>query len=115
MELFDVPIYEVYNEELERRFDDREQKDRVVTALYDWLVNSTRKKPVPDLATRLEKMHAEFEHMVEDMKVKVQEGKLVVKVAGSAEDTLQKVRRGTDWFEGSEDALEIILTGLFDE
>ena len=114
MELFDEPIFAVFDEDFERRFEDDEQKAKVVTALSSWLNDVARKKPLPDLAARIQKMQDEFEHMVEDMQVKIETGKLVVKVAGSGEDTLRKLRLGTDWFEGSPDVLEIILVGLFD-
>ena len=112
--LLDQYVAQALNDEFTHRLRDTDQKAKVVTSLYTWLLNVARKKPVPDLQRRMEAMKAEFERLVEDVEVTITEGKWVVKAAGSSESTLQKLRLGTDWFEGSPDVLEIVLTGLFD-
>lgn len=102
------------NEDFKQRLRDDEQKGRVVEALYTWLINVARKKQVPDMDARCEAMKKEFEALVEVLEVKIEKGKWVVKAAGSAESTMKKLRLGTDWFDGSPDVLEVVLTGLYD-
>ena len=112
--LWDELELQPLNDDFRQRLRDVDQQARIVGALYTWLVNVARKKPVPDLEQRCSAMKAEFEQLAENMTVSITEGKWVVKAAGSSESTLKKLRLGTDWFDGSPDVLEIVLTGLFD-
>jgi len=114
MNLFlDEYMVQPLNVDFKERFRDAEQKSKVVQALYTWLIDVARKKPLPDLEQRCLRMQREFEVLVENMEVKIHEGKWVVKAAGSAEGTLQKLRLGTSWFDGNPDVIEVVLTGLF--
>lgn len=112
--LWDEWMMQPLNDEFKHRLRDVDQRARIVSALYTWLVNVARKKALPDLDQRCNAMKAEFEQLAENMEVSIVAGKWVVKAAGSSESTLKKLRLGTDWFDGSPDVLEIVLTGLFD-
>lgn len=112
--LWDEMLLQSLNEDFKRRLRDTDQKARIVAALYTWLVNVARKKTLPDIDQRCSAMKKEFEQLVENMEVSITAGKWVVKAAGSSESTLKKLRLGTDWFDGSPDVIEIVLTGLFD-
>lgn len=115
IDLFKEALQPAVENEFARGFDQRERRAQVANALYTWLVNDARKKQVPDLAQRLEKMRKRIDVMVEDMEIKFVNNKPVVKVAGSSEDTLKALRLGTDWFVGTDDVVELVVTGLFDE
>lgn len=98
-----------------RRFQDREQREKVVTALMQWLSVKARKKPVPDLATRLKRVEERVKKMVEHMAIEIKDDKPVIRTAGSDEDTLKMFRLGTNWFEANSDLMETILSGLFND
>jgi hypothetical protein len=97
------------------QLDDRERRQAVVRSLMRWLSEEARKKPVPDLAQRLERMEGRIKKMVENMTIEVKDDKLAVKTAGSDEDTWRMFRLGTDWFESNPDLMETVLCGLFRE
>jgi len=115
--MFDLfkPIADVAQEIFQEKVDDRQKRAQVAEKLMVWLAGEARKKPVADLPKRLESMRKKTEKMVEDMKITFEHGKLVVKVAGSSEDTWRMYRLGSDWFEPDKDAVERVLAGLFDE
>lgn len=112
--LWDELMLQSLNDDFKHRLRDEDQRARIVAALYTWLVNVARKKTLPDIDQRCDAMKLEFKQLVENMEVSITAGKWVVKAAGSSESTLKKLRLGTDWFDGSPDVLEIVLTGLFD-
>lgn len=112
---FMEPVTAALKEIMDQEFDDKDKRKRIAQNLMIWLTNEARKKPVSDLAERLEIMRKNVERMVEDMAIEIEDGKLVVKVSGSAEDTWRAFRIGTDWFEPDKFALERIFAGLFDE
>lgn len=114
MELLDSYVVDALEADFEQRFRDEAQRAKIASALYTWLANVARKKPLPDLDQRLKDFKVEIDRAVENMEVRIVDGKWVVKVAGSAESTLKKLRLGTDWFVGTDDVLELVLTGLFD-
>ena len=97
---------------------ERVRKDRVefvATALISWVQNHTTKRPLPDLPKRLEDFSKDIRKLAEDMRIKIEKGDLVVKVNGSAEQTLKRLRLGTDWFAPMADDLKtIIMAGLDD-
>lgn len=93
--------------------DDPERQEKVADKLYTWLVTKARKKPVPDLQSKLEDWRKRLDHLAENLEIKFEKDKLVVKSAGSAEDTLKRLRLGSDWFDGSPDILEMVVSGLF--
>lgn len=99
----------------QQHFDDREQRSKVVEALMQWLTLRARKKAVPDLTERLRRMQERTKKMVENMTVVIEKDKPVVKVGSSDEETWKMFRLGTDWFEPNPDAIETVLSGLFNK
>ena len=99
----------------QQRLDDKEQRQKVVAALMEWLTLKARKKPVPDLQARLDAMQVRVKKLVEGMKIEIKDDKPVVIAAGSDEDTLKAFRLGTSWFESNDRLMETVLFGLFDE
>ena len=59
-------------------------------------------------------MQKRLERMVENLKVRMENGKVVVKVNGSDEETLKMFRLGSSWFEPHPDVTVLLLGGLFD-
>ena len=101
-------------QEMQEKLDDRQVKGKISQALMNWL-RQARKRPVADLEARLRKMELAVVKMVENMKFDFTQGKIVIKVLGSDEDTLKAFRLGTNWFEPNPDLIETIVIGLFDE
>jgi hypothetical protein len=109
------PISDATQEIFQKKIDDRNKRALAAYKMIIWLAGDARKKDVPDLPKRLEDMRKKTEAMMQEMKITIEDGKLVVKVAGSAEDTWRMYRLGSSWFEPDKDAIERILAGLFDE
>lgn len=102
-----------FNDSLERL---REQHwERSASLLIDWLMRQARKKPLPDLAHRIEQFSKDIRHMCYEMRIEYSKGALVVKVNGAAEQTHKKLRLGTEWFEPCADLETIIMAGLDDQ
>jgi len=108
------PMVDALVSVFDERIDDREKRQKAADAIYRWLVEKARKKNVLDLAQRLEKMRGAIDRMVENMEIQIVNSKAVVKVSGSAEDTLKQLRYGSDWYDGTPDIVELAVTGLFD-
>ena len=101
--------------EFNRLLEDREKREKVVAAMVQWLAVKARKKPVADLDARLQLMQKRLTKMVEAMSFEIKDDELVVKAAGSDEETLKWFRLGSEWFEANPDLMETILSGLFNE
>lgn len=89
--------------------------ERCAAMVITWLVERAKKKPVPDLPQRIERMSKEIKAMCEVMRIEFQNGTWVVKVNGSAEQTYKKLRLGTDWFEPNVDVVLHLMAGLDDQ
>ncbi|WP_196301569.1 hypothetical protein, partial [Streptococcus pneumoniae] len=74
---------------------------------------TARKKPVPDLAVRVEAMRKAIYALAENMRLHVQNGTVVVTATGSSEQTLKKLRFGTDWFDPNPDVERQLIAGLY--
>ena len=88
---------------------------QVEARLVEWLINTAKKKPVPDLDKRLQEMSVEIKRMVENLSLDYRNGQLVVKASGTAEETLRKLRLGTLWFDPVPDVTTLILSGIYAE
>lgn len=75
------------------------------------LFQGLRKKPVEGLQARVAAYEVRIRDLVDNMDVKLSSGRLVVKARGSDERTLNELRFGSDWFEGTEHITETILAG----
>jgi GTP cyclohydrolase I len=89
-----------------------EQHERAATFLIQWVSENVTKRPLPDLPQRVESFSKDIRYMCQEMRIKMEKGTFVVKVNGSAEQTLKKLRLGTDWFPPCEDVETIIMAGL---
>lgn len=95
---------------------ERLQKDRhehCAAIVYNWLFEHAQKKPLPDLAARLEKMRKAIYTLTETMTLEFSNGTIVVKASGASEQTLKSLKLGTDWFEPNPDVEAQIVAGLF--
>ena len=93
---------------------DTETRTKFAQAIYLWLVERARKKPVPDLAERLKWMKGEIEKLAQVLTIEFLDGRLVVKASGSAGNTLRELQRGTDWFDPHENLASEIVAFLPD-
>lgn len=103
------------SEVLEKACKDRERQQRAATALMAWLSETARKRPVPDLQDKMEAMQERVERLVENVKIEIEGGRLVVKAAGSDSDTLKAFQFGTSWFEPCPTVTELIVSTLLTE
>ena len=110
-----APVQDCVDDVFKQRLADRSQRAKTVQAMMQWLQVKARKKPVPDLAERLDRMEAAVTKLVDHMAIKFEDGKIVVKPAGSDEMTWNMFRLGTDWFDPNPDLTETVLSGLFNE
>jgi len=90
------------------RTRDPEIRQRIVLAVMTAFAG-LRKKPVPDLALRVQKMQEQVQRLAEEVSVEFQHGNLVVKPAGSAESLIRQFRLGSDWFDPEPDIDHIIV------
>lgn len=93
----------------------KEHKERCASLLIEWITVNATKRPIPDLAERIEKFSKDIRKMCEEMRIKIDKGTVVVKVNGSAEQTFKKLRLGTDWFLPCSERLEIIIMAGLDD
>jgi len=102
---------EAVNGVMERRLDDKAQRNLVVTALLAGFAN-LQKKPVPDMAKRLTEIEGRMRLMVENVKLGFVNGRLKVKVVGSSESLMKELRHGTDWYAPWDKVDETVLAAI---
>jgi hypothetical protein len=90
-------------------------REQVSARLIHWLVNHARKKAVPDLDQQIAKMSEDLNKMVAAMRLEYNQGQLLVKADGTAEETLRKLRLGTSWFDPWPDITTFVLAGIYAE
>ena len=88
-----------------------EARERAAQALLDWL-SRARKNPSEDLPQRLEAYGVRIRALTASMRLQIEGQRVVVKATGTAERTLNELRYGSDWFEGSDNITETIMTGV---
>lgn len=88
-----------------------EAREGAAQALMDWL-GQVRKVPHPDLPQRLEAYRARIQDLTSSMALQFDGQRVVVKATGTSERTLNELRYGSDWFEGSDNITETIMTGV---
>lgn len=104
-------LNEAINGVLELRLRDLKQREMVVTILMDGFAN-LKKKPVPDLAQRIEAVQKRVKAMSEDIGIGFINGRLVVKVKGSSESLLTELRHGSDWYDPWDKVDEVTLAAI---
>jgi hypothetical protein len=97
----------------ENLFTISSKKIDAITALFlNWLNNSARLKPVPDLQVRIAGMEPKLRKMAKNLDLSFQDGKLVIKADAESESLLSLLRRGSDWFDPHPDVNAAILVAL---
>lgn len=94
---------------------DQGGRKRVEDAIGNWLAFTARKKPVADLAQRIERFRKRIRAMTESISVEVGPRGYVVKAAGDGQDVLRDLERGTDWFDPAGDLTEMITGAIFEQ
>ena len=94
----------------------RDARGRVAVSLDRWLSFTARKRTVPDLAERLERMRKRFAALAEDFTLTYRAKAAVVKVSGDAQETWHMLTRGTDWFDPltPEQATVLVIKAVLD-
>lgn len=90
----------------------REAQQRVTLALAAWFVN-TRKRPVPDLADRLNAWSKKFAELATLLTVEFDGNKFGLKANGTGAATLMTLKFGSDWFVGLPEVEKLILAAVF--
>lgn len=106
-------VYESVKNEFDERLEYR--RPQIVSAVMMWLTTEAHLKTLPDIDRRVADVQKRVERLVENMRVVLEDGKLVVKVNGSDEETFKMFRLGTDWFAPHPEPHELFLIGFFDE
>ncbi len=88
----------------------REERLSVCESLMTTFVESTRKKPVPDINQRLVAMRKQVEEMCLTMRFEfnTSASAVVITVEGRSQDIFLQLERGTDWYEGRDIGNEIL-------
>lgn len=88
------------------------KENEIVSVFMDWLSNYARTKPVPDLQQRIAAMAPKLRTMAKNLKLNLQDGKLVVSAGADSQSLLNLLRRGSDWFDPHPDVNAAILVAL---
>lgn len=99
---------------MERKLKSPRQREFVVSSVMA-VFSTIKKKPVTDLDSRISALEKRVANLAESMSIEFTNGRLVVKVAGSAEILLTELRRGTDWYEPWDKVDEILLASALVE
>jgi len=94
--------------------DTKEARERVKTVLDNWISFTARKKPLPDLPSRLEIFRKRIEHLAETFEIRYSGSDLVVTATGEDQATLAMIERGTDWFDPADDVKAMIVGAFFE-
>lgn len=90
-------LIETINDMFAERLQVPAHRELVVSAVMTGFTQ-LQKKPVPDLLARTAKLEERVRSMTEHIALHFVNGRLVVKVAGSAEALMNELRRGSDWY-----------------
>lgn len=88
---------------------------RLANYLFNWLSVTARKRAVPDLVSRIERMRKRFDHLAHSLTLEVDRGNLIVRATGDAETTLRQLEFGTTWFAAHVDIHATIVNLLLAE
>lgn len=111
---FEAEAEQAINAALDKALNESAQK-RVETAVFSWLAFTARKKPVDDLADRLERFRKRIEVLARNVSLSCVAGEIVVRATGDGEITLRMLKRGTDWFDPADDLDGIIAGAILTE
>lgn len=89
-----------------------EDRKQIASSLVEWLTDVARKKPVPDLLERVERLKKQIEQMARNISVEYSHGRFVIKTDSDSEAVLRMFRKGTDWFDPHNDVDGAIISAL---
>jgi hypothetical protein len=93
------------------RLQDGRQRERVVAAIMAGFAGLA-KKPLPDLAERTQALEARVRQLAREIKLEFVNGRVVLKVAGSAESLVKELRHGSAWYAPWEKVDETVLAAI---
>lgn len=96
---------------LKERLRDPEQRQYVVDTVMAGFAE-LRKKPVPDLEARVQKIEERVRQMVQEIELRFVNGRLVVKAVGSSETLMTELRRGSNWYEPWDRVDEVVFAAV---
>lgn len=107
-----IDMATIANEALSETLNASSYSERMVIfeSLFRDFVESTRKLPLPDLDTRVNNLKEQIKTLSLDLKfdVRVQDSTVVITASGISDETLSRLTRGTDWFEGRDIGNDIL-------
>jgi hypothetical protein len=107
-----IDMATIANEALSDTLNSATYSERMAVAesLFQDFVDNTRKLQLPDLDTRVNNLKEQMKALALDIKfdVKVQDSSVVITAQGFSDETLSRLTRGTDWFEGRDIGNDIL-------
>lgn len=93
----------------------RDREKAVASKLMEWVSDPANTAKVPDLAERLAQLEKKVDRLAKGVKVRVEQGKCVVKVNGADMETLKQFRLGTKWFKPHPDPVLAVIEAILTE
>lgn len=107
-----IDMVSIANDALSDTLNSASDSERMLIseALFKEFVDSTRKLPLSDLDARVAKLKEQITNLAIDLRfeVKVQDSEVVITAEGFSDETLSRLTRGTDWFEGRDIGNDIL-------
>lgn len=107
-----IDMVSIANEALSDTLNSADYSERMVIfeALFKSFMDSTRKIPLPDLDLRVNILKDQIKILALDIKfeVNIQDSSVVITAQGLSDETLSRLTRGTDWFEGRDIGNDIL-------
>lgn len=90
------------------------EKDKriVVSGAIAAAFAQTRKKSLPDIADRINKLTEHIDTLIENMTLEFSKGRLVVKVSGPSDTLFQQLKLGSTWHDPVKDIEQVIIAGI---
>jgi hypothetical protein len=107
-----IDLASIANEALSDTLNSASYSERmaIFESLFKSFMDSTRKIPLPDLDVRVNDLKEQIKTLALDIKfeVNVQDSSVVITAEGLSDETLSRLTRGTDWFEGRDIGNDIL-------
>jgi hypothetical protein len=107
-----IDLASIANEALSDTLNSADYSERmaIFESLFKSFMDSTRKIPLPDLDARVNDLKDQIKTLALDIKfeVNVQDSSVVITAKGLSDETLSRLTRGTDWFEGRDIGNDIL-------
>lgn len=107
-----INMVSIANEALSDTLNSADYSERmaIFEALFKSFMDSTRKIPLPDLDARVNNLKEQIKTLALDIKfeVNVQDSSVIITAEGLSDETLSRLTRGTDWFEGRDIGNDIL-------